>query len=254
MKDKIQGEVLSRKADFSRVNMCAPPSNDCLTGYSRLNERISLWVLKKGSLTVEAALIIPFFLTILLAFFSFFSQYAIAADLKVQAAAEAKKLGIVLGCSENENSGEVGIYKFKKSENVLNRSFFIEEKIVQKAVCRAWIGFTELDEQETYVYTTPYGTVYHLNDDCTHLNLSIKKVLLVTAYEEKNIYGERYQRCERCKEPFGTLVYITQEGNRYHSQRDCSGLKRTVQQVPLSKVQGMNCCVRCMTKEGRDDE
>lgn len=249
MKYKAQREVLSQKASLFRVSMCAPPSSNYLTKSTCPNERTSLCALKRGSLTVEASLILPFFLLILLAFFSFFRQYASGAELKIQAAAEAKKVGIVLGSAQAADSGDVTIYKSAKTEDAWSFPFITEGMVTEKAVCRAWVGFTGLETDETYVYITPEGRVYHLYRDCTHLNLSIQSVSLAKALSSKNEYGEKYRKCELCGGQTGALVYITSEGNCYHFRRSCSGLKRTVRQVPLSTVEGRSCCIRCMSRE-----
>lgn len=239
MKIKMQRDILPRKASHSVLNQCAPPKYNYINKFFRQSERVSLCFLK-GSLTIEAALVLPFFLMILLAFFSFFSQYASAAELQVQAAAEARKMGVTLGCLQREDSADVTIHKTKKLENIY---------ISSSATCRAWIGFTRLEESETYVYITPEGSVYHLYADCTHLDLSVQRVTLTKAKTEKNVYGERYDECEICGDDFGLLVYITSEGNRYHARRSCSGLKRTIRQVPLREVENRNCCMRCDAPE-----
>ena len=249
MKTKVQREVLSRKRNIISSKYVCSPSNKYLVKYMHRSESLSLCILKKGSLSIEAALIVPFFLMILLAFFSLFLQYAVAADLKMQAAAEAKKLGIVSGYIRSEDVGDIIIYKTSAAEQICKLPFKTPDRIVEKAVCRAWIGFTELETQETYVYITPEGSVYHLFRDCTHLSLSIEQVSYKKAVTSKNEYGETYRECKRCKEPYGILVYITKEGDCYHSERNCSGLKRTIRQVPISEVQGCACCIRCSERE-----
>ena len=249
MRTKVEREALSRKLNFISLKHVCSPSNNYLIKYIRRCESSSLCTLKKGSLTIEAALLIPFFLTILLAFFSLFLQYALAADLKMQAAAEAKKLGIVTGYASTEDAGDLTIYKNAKLENLKIVPFITNRYITEKAVCRAWIGFTELETEETYVYITPQGSVYHLFGDCTHLSLSIQRVTYQKAVSSQNEYGENYRECRRCKEPYGILVYITNEGDCYHSERTCSGLKRTVRQVTISEVQGRSCCIRCAGRE-----
>ena len=247
MKIKVQREVFSWKADIIPSKNVCSPSNKYLIKSVEETESPSLCSLRKGSLTVEAAFILPFFLTILLAFFSLFLQYALAADLKIQAAAEAKKMGITMGDLLGE---EITICKKGNIEKIPIVSFGRDPEVSVRAVCRAWIGFTQLETEEVYVYITPTGSVYHLFRDCTHLNLSIDKVVFAQALILKNEYGEGYRKCELCKESYGALVYITKEGNCYHSQKDCSGLKRTVQTIALSKVQGRDCCLRCMEREG----
>lgn len=248
MRIKEQRDVLPWVANLFRVDMCAPPAYRYLYCFFCQNERMSLCALK-GSLTVEAALIMPFFLMILLAFFSFFSQYASAAELQAAAAAEAKKAGIALGSLQGTDSGDVTIYKSAKMDEIWINPFYREKNIVQSATCRAWIGFTELETEETYVYITPEGSVYHLYADCTHLDLSIQRVSIVRARSAENEYGEKYRKCEVCDEAFGVFVYITSEGNCYHSKRSCSGLKRTIQRVSFSEAQGRRGCIRCVSRE-----
>ena len=249
MKNKVQKEVLSQKANLFRVCKCAPPGNNHLTNSRCRNGSLSLCALRNGSLTVEASLVVPFFLTVFLAFISFFLQYASAADLKLQAAAEAKKVGIVWGTAADSPQGNIVIYKSGNSKMLWELPFVTEMKIEEKAVCRAWIGFTELETEEIYVYITPEGSVYHLYRDCTHLNLSIELVSFEKARSSKNQYGESYRECKVCDAPYGFMVYITREGNCYHSERNCSGLKRTVRQVPMSEVEGRNGCIRCISRE-----
>lgn len=249
MKNKVQREVLSQKASLFRVCKCAPPGNNHLIKSKCRNGSFSLCSLKNGSLTIEAALVVPFFLTIMLSFISFFLQYASAADAKMQAAAEAKKIGITWGNLSQSGQGEVVVYKCEKVKEIWNLPFDVETKVTEKAVCRAWIGFTGLNDEEIYVYITPEGSVYHLYRDCTHLDLSIEMVSIEKARSVKNQYGEKYRACELCDSVFGLMVYITKEGNCYHSERNCSSLKRTIRQVPMSEVQGRVCCLRCVSRE-----
>ena len=248
MKGKVQRAVFSKKTNRYRTCMCAPPGNKQVFAFGCQNENPALCTLRKASLTIEAALILPFFLMVLLAFFSFFLQYVSAAELKIRAAAEAKKLGITMGSFEELENGEVVIYKSDKLRQIWNLPFGTEDWLTEKAVCRAWIGFTELEDQEMYVYITPEGSVYHLYRDCTHLDLSVQRVPFLQAVISKNQYGETYRECERCREDFGALVYITEEGNCYHSERSCSGLKRTIRQVPISTVGERAGCLRCLSK------
>lgn len=230
-----------------RVFVCVlPQSHDHIRTICR-SERTSLCVLKRGSLTVEASLILPFFLMILLGFFSLFGQYFTAAELKAEAAAEAKKAGIILGSAQKTDAGDVTIHRSAKIKKLWIDPFQTKSNVTQRAVCRAWIGFTELETDETYVYVTPNGSVYHLSRDCTHLDLSIERVSFAGACASRNQYGERYGACELCGRNPGAFVYITSEGNRYHTERSCSGLKRTVRQIPLSEVGGRSCCIRCMS-------
>ena len=248
MKNRMQRDTLSLKHLICLCDKCAPPKYNYSSQVYCWNERASLCFLR-GSLTVETALVVPFFLMILLAFFSFFSQYASESRLLVQAAAEARKVGVSMGCLQREDAGDVTIHKTRTNETLWIHPFYQKPYLSISATCRPWIGFTELESKETYVYVTPEGSVYHLYADCTHLNLSIQKVTFMKAKTSKNEYGENYTKCEICKEVFENMVYITYEGNRYHAQRNCSGLKRTIRQVPFGEVENRRCCIRCAVVE-----
>ncbi len=234
---------------ISRVLKCVlPQSYNRKKRVKKPSERMSLCVSTKGSLTVEAALMLPFFITILLAFFSFFSQYASAVQLGMQAAAEAKNIAVTTGRNTSQSSGDITIYKFQQLDSPGGNFFRRGSRVKQRAVCRRWTGFTELRVDEIYVYETLNGSVYHLFRDCTHLDLSIQNTTLNNAKKEKNENGNSYRECELCDEPFDAVVYITKEGECYHSERTCSGLKRTVRQVEMSKVAGKDCCLRCQER------
>ena len=237
-----------KRYKFREKECVLPQSNNHLNGLTCLGLRTSLCTLKKGSITVEAALIVPFFLTILLAFYQFFLLYSSAAELKVQAAADAKRIGIAASVLQSEDSEEVVIYKTRQLKSDWNLPFCVPQMITQSATCRRWIGFTKLETDEMYVYMTPEGSVYHLYDDCTHLKLSIQCTSLEKAKVLKNNYGATYRPCLLCDEKTGLLTYITLEGDCYHWDRNCSGLKRTVRQVPISEVKGVGCCLRCSAR------
>lgn len=103
-------------------------------------------------------------------------------------------------------------------------------------------GFGE-DSDET-VYVTENGLVYHRDYHCTYLDLSIRMVNSEDLESLRNQGGGKYRPCAYCGGGNGR-VYITEEGDRYHSTLSCSGLKRTVYAVPLSEVIGKGVCSRC---------
>lgn len=100
-------------------------------------------------------------------------------------------------------------------------------------------------EEETYVFITKTGTVYHRNRNCTYLNPSIEAVYYETVKEKRNTGGEKYYACELCGDKGKTVVYITEQGNRYHASLNCSGLKRTIYTIKLSEVGGRSPCSKC---------
>ena len=68
-----------------------------------------------------------------------------------------------------------------------------------------------------------------------------------SAKSASNKYGEHYSACEICsrnQNPAG-VVYVTEQGNRYHNLESCSGMKRSVRLVKASSVSEMGACSRC---------
>lgn len=109
-------------------------------------------------------------------------------------------------------------------------------------------GGSEIQGEVRTVYIAENGTVYHLRRECTHLQLSVRQVGAAGIDGERNQNGGRYGPCERCAGGGmpGTL-YITKEGDRYHYDENCSGLKRTVFSMTLEEAleAGYRSCSRC---------
>ncbi len=131
----------------------------------------------------------------------------------------------------------------------LPRYFFL-----QRANVRAWTGRLagqnggsgdgkNGEGEEVYVAET--GVVYHEDPDCTHLKLSVREVDPDMLGTLRNNGGGKYHACERCGGNSGGSVYITNEGDRYHSSLTCSGLKRTVRKVTREEAEHMRVCSKC---------
>lgn len=81
--------------------------------------------------------------------------------------------------------------------------------------------------------------MYHKTSGCTYLNLSIQSVEDVQIVEYRNENGEKYHKCEFCADKINKFerVYITNYGNKYHTDLNCSGIKRTIEMIRLSDVE-----------------
>lgn len=130
----------------------------------------------------------------------------------------------------------------------------LEDFAVQsRYYAHAWVGYGlgngdggSQGKEETYCYLTETGTVYHRARDCTYLNPSIRSAEAGEVDGLRNNGGGKYYPCESCRPVKAGTLFITAEGNRYHNSTGCSGLKRTVREVPLSQVEGkMPCCSKC---------
>jgi hypothetical protein len=115
-----------------------------------------------------------------------------------------------------------------------------------------WTGYdidndsTANQDTEDVVYIAENGSVYHETPDCTHLKLSISAVTLEEAQNARNENGGRYQLCSKCGgKPFNGTVYIGKEGDFYHYDRNCSGLKRTIHTILRKQASNYRPCSRC---------
>ncbi len=108
------------------------------------------------------------------------------------------------------------------------------------------VNFADSEKQQM-VYVTEHGQVYHQELTCTYLDLAIHSVFYEQITNLRNENGAKYYACERCAEKKDTMkvVYITNQGIRYHESLACSGLKRKIYMVPLSEVNGIGGCSKC---------
>ena len=131
------------------------------------------------------------------------------------------------------------------------RTFFFRRKILIK--CRTFQGYIEHDTEESsadgadVVYVTQYGNVYHTRLDCYHLTVSITDPDKV----EEIMKSSHYRKCDKCIHSGQTpsQVYITKNGDCYHSSLSCSGLKRTISLVSKEECSDKRLCSECAKYE-----
>jgi len=116
----------------------------------------------------------------------------------------------------------------------------------------AWTGYdgniANVNEnlEDPIVYITNSGTVYHRDIHCSHLNPSVKAINGDDIGDKRSKDGSKYYECEICGKGIKTgTVYITDYGNRYHTDTNCSGIKRNVLTVHLSEIGGRRECATC---------
>lgn len=139
-------------------------------------------------------------------------------------------------------------YKIQPAVDILGFSGFT---MANRCRMKAWTGYQAENAAasgktgEELVYITETGTVYHKSRNCSHLALSVRTVKTGSLNELRNGDGGKYYPCEKCGKNAGSSVFITEQGNRYHTSLNCSGLKRTVYVVPISEAGGRGPCSRC---------
>ena len=160
-----------------------------------------------------------------------------------------------LGSSLSEDDEYIDIiasYKVKIPVHI----FLIDNlKFKQRVKLRCWTGYKVAAAYEevgstadsTMVYITETGSVYHKTAECSHIKLSVTAVHGIPV-NLRNEYGAKYYPCETCckgePDPNATY-YITSDGTRYHTIRNCSRIKRSVKEIPISKVGDRTPCKRC---------
>lgn len=117
----------------------------------------------------------------------------------------------------------------------------------QHSKSKKWIGDQANQAEETYVYVTKTGSVYHTSRKCHYLDLSIEKVSSAKVGGLRNEDGHIYYPCDDCvaNNSKQKEVYITDYGTCYHHSLACSGLKRTIYMVRISEVHGKGKCAKC---------
>ncbi|MCI8669271.1 MAG: hypothetical protein HFI34_07110 [Lachnospiraceae bacterium] len=103
------------------------------------------------------------------------------------------------------------------------------------------------------VYITKNGTVYHINQNCTHIDLSVVSVAFSELHLLRNKGGGKYKKCDKCvksKLRGNETVVITTNGDKYHTDNYCSGIIRNVITIDINQVGTRKLCKRCKEKEG----
>lgn len=202
-----------------------------------------------AGVSIEAALAIPvfiFFMTNLMMLILMFKDYSVSLS-KVQQTARS----IALASNGREGSTDVVTI-----ENIVPvRALFEEVGFPTRYVIvgmkyRKWNGYdlsgkSNVSTEEEYVYVTEYGFVYHRDRSCPHLTVNIRAVTDDEIDSCRNSNMEKYYPCEKCGGKGTGIVFVTEDGNRYHSSASCSGIKRTVKTVKLSEVGVMSECSTC---------
>lgn len=98
------------------------------------------------------------------------------------------------------------------------------------------------------VFVTEHGEVYHSDKTCSHIKLKIREVSAVDAEKDRNYKGGKYHPCEYCiKGSVPERVFITEFGDRFHSDSYCTGIKRTVMSMTVKEAveKGKRPCSKC---------
>lgn len=229
-------------------NLQIPREKKSRFGKFQKGRRASFYSSARGSVTLETALILPFFLCAAAALLYLFAFTSVQAREGRKLMERAELLAVTAW--QNSADPYVRLYGADQAAFSFLGYSFGGNAAVRKAAVRAWVGYTgesfDNRAREEIVFFTPEGSVYHRSRDCSYLRLSVRIVSYGSVGDERNHSGGKYAPCESCIPNGRTgVVYITDYGNRYHSTQSCPGLKRTVMAAPLSQAGGRRCCSRC---------
>lgn len=159
-----------------------------------------------------------------------------------------------IDCGKSYSLPGSGIYELKAEFKVkLPFPYFSSNGLRCEEYMRikGWNGYVKEAfsgaSYDDFVYVTENGVVYHRNANCTYLEPSVRGTSMASIENLRNDSGGKYYQCPLCinKNNSYETVYITDHGNRYHSEQNCSGIKRTVYMVPISEVKGKAACSKC---------
>ena len=219
-----------------------------------VGKEIRIGFMRKASLTVEAAFVVPLFIFCMIALICMVDIYGTYArkTVELQELSEQSALAAAALTGENEETDYIDL---AVPEAYTVRGMYVPGILI---ACRGrvypWTGRNPGEDTSVYdegddeaVYMTENGSVYHTSTACTHLQLDIRCVSSATVGMYRNEDGSKYQPCEKCVGSSGaaSTVYIGRDGDCYHNSASCSGLTRHIHIEKLSEVEGISQCSRC---------
>lgn len=223
----------------------------------------------KGSLTVEASIVVPFFLFVacnLMYITNFFYKDA----TRMARMTENARNGAIYSYAVQKAVGEetlqslgfgsdpectykddnVDLFEVSYESPIFVPFGFLDYATVNRATCHMWTGYKVIkgagEENHTqYVYVTPTGDAYHTYRDCSYITVAENVSAIPTSEITDN---SSYRECKLCKNQVTeSCYYVAQTGDVYHKSISCSALKRTVWVVTIEEAQedGKHPCSRC---------
>lgn len=244
-------KIKIRKRSLKPCILLFPPINRRISP-GKVSLCISRQWIRRASMTVEAALVLPLFFLGMVTMISYMDVYRIQTEHLVKLCEKAKEAGMYAYNPRGEGKAEIflpDVYAYQPPAALLPLPKVWMHNRVR---VHAWTGAEETGspnpaKAEPMVYVTENGSVYHRSPGCSYLNLSVNQVSGSAVGTYRNQHGERYTACEICSRNQGPAgsVFITGQGNRYHNMENCSALKRGVMMVKESDCGHMGPCSRC---------
>lgn len=219
---------------------------------SRIPKRMSsIFLLRlKAGMTLEASLAVPifiFFMANIMSLVNVFNTYS----EKLSEAQQSAKVQSYMCCGITEAGADtVSSVKSVPIKPFISSISFSPSDTIAVMTYRKWTGYNVLSGtseqiEDEYVYITEHGISYHRSRNCSHLKISIQAVSSDDIALYRNKSGSKYRACEKCGGRGTGILFITPDGDKYHSDAACSGLKRTIKSIRLSQVGSRTPCSEC---------
>lgn len=249
-----------------------------------INETSCYFPTLKGNITIEAAMVTPFLIGLLLVLLFLFRLLQIEAGVQEALIYSARRVATLSSVTRDNTallaeseaifrkslqeiaipskyirSGTSGISLLESNfdEDYITICAKYEfrlpglgiEKvslpIIQSGISRKWVG--EEYTNSDYVYVTMNGEVYHKNTNCSSIKVSVESVEMGKIGGMRNTDREKYSACSFCaeKNTDAKWVYITSYGSAYHTDLGCIGLRRNLQRIPFKDIGERRACKIC---------
>lgn len=206
---------------------------------------------KQGSLTVEAALVLPIFIFAITAFLSFFQMITIQENLQMgltETAKAASRFGYVWeDLTEGKGDQSMG----RELVNSLVSGAFFEKELLKyidreeidsscieggfKGISFLNSSFMEENDQIDIAITyliRPRVPFFHFRGYPMVQRVKTRG-FVGTGKEEMSLDTEKGEEEEQKEE----VVYITETGTVYHGRRDCTHIKLSIRSSSLAEVE-----------------
>lgn len=205
----------------------------------KLKKRINIIIRKRqqGSMTVEAAFIVPFFLLAWMNLLSIINIYGIQSNMSQAMHATAKEMAVLEhGYEEATGKNAEGnvldyVYAAERVYNRAGKDYLNNSQIVGGIYGINW--FTSkimeddcIDLRATYM-VKPMSGLMGFNKFCMYNRV---KARAWTGYDNTKVVNNG--RDEQ-------IVYITPEGSAYHTSKSCSYLKLSIRGVAMENVDNL---------------
>lgn len=243
-----------------RKDMISLPDGNCRVPRQRSSlsffsgRKVSFSVLRRGSMTAEAAGALPLFFLGVLSMICMMDLYGTFTEQVVKLQEQAETAAMAASAAGEYAPGVIDLPVGFTYRPQWYPEALPGVRIAVRGRVHTWTGREPGDgepeeetKQEKMVYVTEYESVYHTSAECTHLSLSVRAVGGDQVSRLRNEDGKAYHACDKCvgSGARNGTVYITQDGTHYHNAADCSGLTRSVRLVKESETEGLPLCSRC---------